>query len=152
MRKKIYVAALFLLYVCIGFFREFIFLNINEQSRVTYYHDNDSHVSSSMQWLSRFSYSTLHYAKWPLTFLFTCIFAYLSALIIRIFFADREKVKLTWIIFAMTFLAGALFYFIGALLGHSYATYDIARFLAGLTETPALLIILFASFLLMKKK
>ncbi len=151
-KKKTIIISFVVLYVALGFFREFIFLNINEQSRVTFYHDTDSHVSSSMQWLSNFSYTTLYYAKWPITLAFTTLFAFVAASTIKIAFDEKNLVRITWIVYALTFVTGLLFYLAGSLTGNRETTYDIARFLAGLTETPALLVILLASFLAIRRK
>ncbi len=148
---KLIIFSLIVGYIATGFFREFIFLNINEQSRITFYHQTDSHVAASMQWLSDLSYPTLYYSKWPLTFLFTAFFAFLATRIVKKWFIDAKLVRITWIGYGITFLAGALFYFVGAVSGNRESTYDIARFLAGLTETPALLVMLLASFIAMKR-
>lgn len=149
-RTKISIVLLIALYIATGFFREFIFLNINEQSRVTFYHLNDSHVAASMQWLSGLSYSTLYYTKWPLTLLFTAYFAFIAAAIIKLWFTNKNFVKITWLAYSITFATGLAFYFAGALTGERESTYGIARFLAGLTETPALLVMLLASFLALR--
>jgi hypothetical protein len=150
-RKKIIIVLLIALYIATGFLREFIFLNINEQSRVTFYHLTDSHVASSMQWLSGLSYSTLYYAKWPLTLLFTAYFAFIAAAIVKKWFDDRNLMKITWWAYGITFAAGLFFYLAGSLTGYRDTTYGIARFLAGLTETPALLVMLLASFLALRR-
>jgi hypothetical protein len=149
--KKIVILLLILFYIMTGFFREFIFLNINEQSRVTYYHETDSHVALSMQWLSGLSYATLYYSKWALTLFFTAVFTFLATIIIRLWFDDKKLVKFTWITYSIAFVLGLLFYLAGYLTGDIANTYDIARFLAGLTETPAMLVILLASFMAMRR-
>ncbi len=150
-KKKLIVFSLVAIYIVTGFFREFIFLNINEQIRLTYYHDTDSHVAPSLHWISTASYATLYYSKWILTFLFTAFFAFLAARTIKIAFQDHSLVKITWSAYAIIFVTGLLFYLGGAISGNSQNTYAISRFLAGLTETPALLVILSASFLAIRR-
>jgi hypothetical protein len=149
--KRLLISALVIFYIACGFFREFVFLNINEQSRVTYYRDNDSHVASSMQWLSGLSYETLYYMKWPLTLAFAAWFAFLAASVVKIAFRDKTLVRITWLAYATAFVLGFIFYGIGSLTGHRETTYAIARFLAGLTETPAMLVILLAVFMALRK-
>ncbi|MBI3511378.1 MAG: hypothetical protein HY064_11995 [Bacteroidetes bacterium] len=151
MRKKIAGGLLILLYIVTGFLREFIFVNINEQSRVTYYHDADSHVSPSLHFLSGWSYAALYYSKWLLTVLFAIVFALLAAITVKTIFNEREKIRITLISYGIIFILGSLFYLAGSLTGMIDSTYNIARFLAGLTETPALLVILIASFLVLRK-
>ncbi|CAN5120990.1 hypothetical protein BH09BAC5_BH09BAC5_08010 [soil metagenome] len=150
-KNKLIIALLSILYIVCGFFREFIFLNINEQSRIAYYHDADSHLAASMKWLEGFSYNTLYYSKWPLTLLFTILFTFIASRIIKLWFADKMLVKITWMAYGITFATGLLFYLAGSLSGHRETTYDIARFLAGLTETPAMLVMLLASFMALRR-
>jgi hypothetical protein len=151
-KRNLIVAFLVALYIVLGFFREFIFMNINEQIRVTYdtvylHRPTESYVAPSMSWLSGFGYPTLYYSKWALTFITTLLFALLASVTIKNAFEDKGLVKITWIAYGAVFLAGLLFYLGGSLTGNRESTYDIARFLAGLTETPALLVILAASYL-----
>ncbi|HLG02618.1 MAG TPA: hypothetical protein VI731_03425 [Bacteroidia bacterium] len=149
--KRVLLFLLAIVYVASGFFREFIFLNINEQMRVTYYAAADSQVASSMQWLSACSYPQLYYSKWPLTLLFAGWFAFLAAVIVSLGFRNKIYERITWLAYAGAFLLGFLFYAAGAMTGSTAFTYDIARFLAGLVETPAMLVILVASFLAHKR-
>jgi hypothetical protein len=152
-RKKILLVSIHvLIYVIIGFFREFLFLNVNEQLRVMTSRYKESYVDPSMQWISGLSYSTLYISKWLFTFVFTALFAFIASRTIKIAFEDKGLIKLTWIAYAVVFCLGMLFYLIGSLIGNPEATYDLARFLAGLTETPVLLVILSASFLAMGRR
>ncbi len=150
-RTKPIVAALLVLFVCTGFFREFVFLNWNEQIRVTYYNSPDSHVHPVMQWLGSFSYESLYWLKWPITLVFSVIFAGLSILIVHLLFKSRAYNKITLYAYAALFLLSFLFFVIGWLIGFRDAAYPIARFLAGMIESPVLLIILIASFLVHRR-
>jgi hypothetical protein len=150
-RPKFIVAGIVILFILTGFFREFVFLNINEQMRVTYYNSPDPHVAPSMQWLSAFDYATLYYLKWPLTFLFAAVFASYSALVVRVLFREKQYVRVTWLAYAGVFTLSFVFFGIGLLAGSREVTYDIARFLAGMIETPAMLVILVSSFLILRR-
>ncbi len=145
------IALLVVLFVATGFFREFLFVNVNEQRRVAYYHATDSQLAPSMQWLTAFSDTTLYYAKWPLTLLFTAIFAGLTALIVRTAFGDKRLVRITWLAYGAVFAVAFLIYAAGWLAGKSESTYEIARFFVGIAETPALLVVLFATFLALRR-
>lgn len=140
-----------LLFVLTGFFREFVFLNWNEQIRVTYYNSPDSHVAPLMQWLSSLSYETLYWLKWPLTFLFSALFAVYSLIIVHLSFGERQYNRITVYAYAAVFTFSFLFFAIGWALNARDSTYDVARFLAGLIETPGLLIILAGAFLIHKR-
>lgn len=150
-RNKIFVGALVLLFILTGFYREFVFLNWNEQMRVTYYHSPDPHVAPAMQWLGSFSYEALYWLKWPLTLFFSLIFAGYTILAVHLAFRDKKYNRIALFSYAAVFLASFLFFGIGWMLGVRDGTYQIARFLAGLIETPAMLIILMASFMIHRK-
>ncbi|MGL5888383.1 MAG: hypothetical protein ACRC3B_00780 [Bacteroidia bacterium] len=149
--RKAATALLVLTYIGLGFFREFIFLNVNEQMRVTYYHATDSHLSPALSFLNSFSYAQLYYSKWPLTLLFAVLFCLLAVLVIRIGFNTKAYTKLILIAYSGVFLLGALLFFAGSLLGNNAAVYDLSRFLAGLVESPLLLLMLGAGILYYRK-
>lgn len=148
---KLLIATLAILFILTGFFREFVFLNVNEQMRVTYYNSPDPHVAPSMQWLESFSYTTLYYMKWFLTLVFTIVFALLGSFIVNTIFRDKKLVRLSLIAYASVFFASFLFFLVGAISGNTEATYAIARFLAGIIESPAMLIILLGAFTIIRR-
>lgn len=150
-RNKWFVAGIVVLFICTGFFREFVFLNWNEQMRVTYYHSPDPHVAPSMQWLGSFSYATLYWIKWPLTLLFSVVFGLYTLLAVHLSFANRQYTRITLLTYAALFVASFLFFAFGWMFGARDACYEIARFLAGLIETPAILIVLMASFMIHRR-
>lgn len=149
--NKFLAAAVVVLFIMTGFFREFVFVNLNELMRVAYYNSPDPQVAPSMQWMSGYSYQTLYYLKWPLTLLFSIIFAAYSALTVWLAFGDKKYVRITWLAYAAVFTLSFLFFGIGWLTDDREATYVISRFLAGIIETPAMLAILSAAFLIHRK-
>ena len=104
-----------------------------------------------MQWLSSLSYETLYWLKWPLTLLFSALFAAYSLLIVHLAFGQRQYNRITVYAYAVVFAFSFLFFAIGWALNARESTYDVARFLAGLIETPGLLIILVGACLIHKR-
>lgn len=149
-RNKFIIAGLVILFIATGFFREFVFLNWNEQIRVTYYHSPDPHVATSMQWLGAFSYEALWWLKWPLTLLFSGIFAFLTLITVRITFSSKDYNRITLLAYAVIFVLSFLFYVVGWFIDHK-ATMDLSRLMAGVIETPAMLVILMASFMIHRR-
>jgi hypothetical protein len=149
-RNKIIVVALIILFIATGFFREFVFLNWNEQIRVSFYDVTDSHVASSMQWLSGFSYEALWWLKWPLTLFFSALFAFYSYILVRIIFQEANYTRLVVLAYTAVFAAGFLVFSFGWLISNKSAM-EIGRFLAGIIETPAMLVILIASFMIHRR-
>jgi hypothetical protein len=150
-RNKLLLAGIILLFILTGFFREHVFLNWNEQMRVTYYNSPDPHVSPSMQWLSAFDYATLYYLKWPLTLLFSVLFAAYAVAAVQLAFGNKKYNRITWLAYAGVFTLSFLFFATGWLLNNREGTYVISRFLAGMIETPAMLAVLMASFLVHRR-
>lgn len=150
-RNKLLLAGVIVLFILTGFFREYVFLNWNEQMRVTYYHSPDPHVSPPMQWLSAFDYPTLYYLKWPLTLFFSVVFAAYSVVAVQLAFRNKKYNRITWLAYGCVFLLSFLFFAAGWLMNDRDATYAISRFLAGMIETPVMLAILMASFLLHRR-
>lgn len=150
-QAKLLVGGIVILFIATGFFREFLFVNINEQMRVSFYNSPDPHIAPSLSWLSSFSYDTLYYLKWPLTLVFTAIFGGYTALAVYWAYNDKKLVRITWLSYGAIFGLSFLFFAIGLLLGSREPTYAIARFLAGIIETPAMLVILLASFHLVRR-
>jgi hypothetical protein len=150
-KTKLIASCLILVFILTGFFREFVFLNVNEQMRVTYYKVSDSHVAPGMMWLNAFSYTTLYYMKWLLTAAFTFLFAILSAITIKVVFNDKKLVRIGIYTYGIVFLASFFFFLVGAFSGNTETTYSIARFLAGLIESPAMLIILLSAFTIIRR-
>lgn len=155
-KKQLLIALLLLTYVLVGFFRESVFVHLNEQRRViynlVYRHLLPDSPVPQPQWIWRFDYFQLTRAKWILTLLFTIIFALMAAATVRVAFNNKSFVRLTLLIYAGVFLAGWLVYLLGSFSGLSEELYDVSRFLAGLVETPAMLAILCAAFLAMRLK
>lgn len=152
LQRRFIVILLIVTYIALGFFREYIFLNVNEQMRVVYYGSTDSHVSPLLSWLSNFSYAQLYYGKWPLTLFFTLLFALLAVFVVRMAFQTNIYTRSIVWAYASVFSLGLLFYFIGYLTNNTENVYPIARFLAGLVESPVLLLMICAGLLYARNK
>lgn len=149
-RNKFIIAGLVILFIVTGFFREFVFLNWNEQIRVTFYHSPDPHVAPSMQWLGRLSYEALWWLKWPLTLFFSCVFAAYAWLAVKIAFNNRDYNRITLLAYSAMFAAAFVVFVFGWMI-ESKTTTDFGRLLAGIIETPAMLVILMASFMIHRR-
>lgn len=148
-KRKMQVVLLFVLVVALSFFREFVFLNINEQCRVTYYHASDSHVSSWMTFLGNFSYTQLYYSKWALTLFFPFLLMLLSCLIVRLIFNKKEYIKWTVITYVCVVFLSFLLFALGWLFNFQDKGYTFARAIIGIAESPVILMVLIPAFKIM---
>ncbi len=147
--KLIRILLLGFVFLSLGFIRDFLFLNVNEQTRIAYYHSSDSQLAPSLHFLTAYSYSKLYYLKWALTFVFSVIYMGLSVGIVKVLFAGKKYLR--WTVFAYTFLIilAGIFWYGGYLAGHSENGYLISRFLMGMAQGPVVLMVLVPAFKLM---
>jgi hypothetical protein len=145
-KKKFLLLLLLILFIASGLFRDFVFVNVDEQTRIAYYHDTDSHLAASMKFLESFSYMTLYYFKWVLTLLFSFLFLTLSLGVIGLFFTKRVYVYWTIYAYAALFVLAGLFWGGGYLIHQWEKGYIIARFLMGMAQGPIVLMVLLPAF------
>jgi hypothetical protein len=150
-RKYALLLLLVILFIASGFYRDFVFLNINAQMRATYYLHKDSELAPSMKFLETYSYMHLYYAKWVLTFLFSLLFMLYTIGIIRLYFPEKKYIRWAVIIYSLLFGIAALFWTGGYLANHSEKGYLVARFLMDMTQSPIMLIVLVPALHLLKK-
>jgi hypothetical protein len=142
------ITALFLviLFLVFGFVRDFVFINLNEQASVTYYHSIESHVSASLHFLSAYTYPQLFALKWILTIAFALLFMGLTIAIVRLFYKEKIFLYLTMIAYGVLFLLAAIFFILGQIIPLQLNGYLISRFLMGIAEGPVVLMVLLPAF------
>lgn len=145
--KKYIVAFLFVLILFIlGFFRDYIFVNINGQLYYLFYQKQNPYLSKHLEILNHFSYKQLFYFKFWLTGVFFLIYLIGSLLVIKTLFVTRSKVLLTMNIYLLVFITSFLIYGIGLLFGFGNAAYTISRFMIGWVQSPLALFVIIPAF------
>ena len=127
--------------IATGFYREFFFVNINEQMRYLWYGNEESMMSDALSLLDSLDYWTLYYLKWAMTVVFSGIFLIESALFTKLILG-----KTLWkeLIFMYTILL-----IVSGLVLAGYALFDehetgylIRRYFMGIAQSPIPLMIL----------
>jgi hypothetical protein len=127
--------------IATGFYREFFFVNINEQMRYLWYGNEESMMSDALSLLDSLDYWTLYYLKWAMTVVFSGIFLIESALFTKLILG-----KTLWkeLIFMYTILL-----IVSGLVLAGYALFDehetgylISRYFMGIAQSPIPLMIL----------
>jgi len=118
-----------------GFIREFIFVNINEQLAYLYYKTDFSYMSPVLGFLSTWSYDSLYYLKWALTLIFSGIFFFESAWLVKAVFKKYYLKELTFI-YLLLLLVSAVLYLPFFLSGNGDQGYILARFFMGIAQSP----------------
>ena len=148
--KYIFFISIFAL---LGFSREFLFVNTNNQLYKLYYHDEDIKIPESLEFITHFQYSTLYYLK----YLFTII--YFLAYLLTSYFAVKHiclnKKNTQWVIY----IYAILLVLSGISMAYNYLInnqlngdeYTFSRWLMGIAQSPLVAFFMIASSKLYNK-
>ena len=122
----------------LGFSREFVFVNINNQLYKTYYKNNDIFISKSLTFLSNYNYETLYYAKYPLTVIYVVMYFTVSFYSVKII-CDNKKIT-RWIvyIYSLLFTLSSFIMLYNYIINNQLSgeEYTFSRWLMGIAESP----------------
>jgi len=134
-RKKIFVIALLIAAILLGFLREYIFVSIN-------------HVIES----GGNANGNLSILKWVLTFLFTLLYFALTCGFLFMLFREKKHIRLAVFVYAV--LVGVSF--IAAVTGFLIASFDsvypFIRTVMGIAQSPIVMMVLIPACLLNEAK
>ena len=152
LKKKI----LFLLIICIllflGYYRDFVFKNINALLKAWDF-NMDYSMPLSLGFLKNYNYDMLVNIKWLLTLLFSLIYMSVAIITINLFFKNRNYIKITIAVYIGITILSGLFIAVGYLVeGSSEKMYEFARYLMGMLQSPIILMILIPAFKLSEKE
>lgn len=150
------VIKFFFVFVCfavLGFSRDFLFVNINNQLYAVYYNHPNLHLPSCLSFLANLDYETLYYGKYVLTILYFLAYLLTSYFTVKIICVDKQFTR--WIIYIYTLL----FIVSSSIMAYNYFInnhlngdeYTISRWLMGIAQSPLIAFFMIASFTLYKK-
>ncbi len=148
--KRIKIIALVLLLFFLGFFREFLFENINSHLYYLWKGENNPNLPSSLLFLQNFEYWTLYYAKFFLIAVFTGIYLLVSILLVSQFFREKAFRNITIAFFIGVFAFSGIIFSVGYLLGSGHEAYGISRKLIEFVQSPLACFFLIPAFALYK--
>ncbi len=128
----------FSLFAILGFSREFLFVNINNQLYKLYYHNNDIIIPESLHFLSNFDYETMYYLKYPLTILCFILYFLVSFYSVKNI-CDNKKIT-RWIVY----IYALLLILASITMAYNYIIkdqlsgdeYTFSRWLMGIAQSP----------------
>lgn len=141
------------IFALLGFSREFLFVNTNNQLFKLYYHNEDIKIPESLEFITHFQYSTLYYVK----YLFTII--YFLAYLLTSYFAVKHiclnKKNTQWVIY----IYAILLVLSGISMTYNYLInnqlngdeYTFSRWLMGIGQSPLVAFFMIASSKLYNK-
>ena len=146
--NKIYLIVLIALMIALGFFREFVFVNINYRLKYLFYSEKVSYMSDSLRFLKVFSYDDLYWGKWILTIMFGLFYLGFTSLIVKFWFGNKSYIRWTFIFFAVIFFISFLSYMTGYIIDEREMGYKFARIFMGIVQSPLPLMMLIPAFML----
>ena len=135
----------------VGFYRDFVFKNINALLQA-WDNDMDYAMPHSLDFLRNYEYNTLVNIKWVLTIVFAIIYLIISIFSIKLLFNDKKYIRLTIATYTGILLLSSFIIGIGFVFHHSEKMYSLARYLMGMAQSPIILMILIPAFKLNEKE
>jgi len=135
--NRIWLILSVILIVVLGFFREFVFYNVNAQ--INYYlHWQDGipfYTDSRFEFLYEWPYQRLIQFKWLMTLVFTLLFLGNSLLIIYFLFRENKYLKWTIYFFGFILIVSGILT-IGWYVFKSDNFYRLSRLMMDFVESP----------------
>ena len=144
--SKILLALLAIVIVYCGFFREYVFQNLNAWIGEMYYKENVYQLPENLYVFKRFTYDELYTLKWILTLTCMVIYMGLTLTVIKIIYRDRKYLVITVGTFFALFIIAGICYVAGNLLNNYYYGYTLSRIFMGMVQSPLVLMILVPAF------
>lgn len=147
-KQRLIILSLLCVLVFLGFYREFLFYNIQAEEIFQKKLHHDRYTDSSLNWLTKLNLNELLQLRWILTLVFTICFGFISFLVIHFSFKSKRYNK--WIVKAFTgaLVAAIIFYGISPNYDQKNTAYLMARKIMGLLQSPLLLMALIPPILL----
>lgn len=151
-KQWIYMGLVVLVMAFLGFSRQLLLVNINNQLNFLYYHKEVSYVVDSMAFIKQYSYESLMWSKWFLTITYTLLYLLCTVVVLRTLSFNMDYIKLTVLMFGCVVVLSAILYGGLSLFGESLIGYRLARFCMGLVQSPIPLMVLVPAYMLAERK
>jgi len=141
------------IFALLGFSREFLFVNINNQLYKLMYGHSNLPVPESLSFIESFDFNTLYYLKFPLTIAYFLAYLFTSLFAVRSVSGNKKYgVWVTYIYALLLILAGitmAYNYIINHDLGGD--EYTFSRWVMGIAQSPLVAFFIIAAGALYNK-
>jgi hypothetical protein len=153
MKNSLKYILFIVLFAILGFSREFLFVNTNNQLFKLYYHNEDIKIPTSLDFITHFQYSTLYYLKYLFTIIYFLAYLLTSYFAVKLICNDKKNAK--WILYIYTILLVLS----GISMSYNYLInnqlngdeYTFSRWLMGIAQSPLVAFFIIASSKLYNK-
>ncbi len=139
MNRKFKIILFVILLLCLGFFREHLFVGINAILYNKYFNPtgyNLHTIRPAFRFLNEFSYQTLYVIKWFSTPLFVLLFWFVQKKLLLFLFQEKKTSGWLSVLYLSLFLFAGISFCTGWLVGHLNEGYRFSRIFMGLIESP----------------
>src|SRR6185312_13260127 len=150
MNRKTKIFLFILVLMALGFFRENLFVNINDVLYNKLYHKNNP-IIWYLSFLSNTSYNTVYVAKCVITPSFALMYWFVQKQLLLAVFNEKKVVTWLSILYLSLFLLAGIFFMAGWALGDINKGYTFSRLFMGLLESPVACMILIPTAYLYKQ-
>lgn len=138
--------------IFLGYYRDFVFKNINAliQSNEL---NIDFSMPPSLSIFNNFEYTNLIKIKWLLTIICSAFYLIISIISIKILFENKKYIHIAIGVYIALTLVSAIFMTTGYLFPTlSKNMYSFSRYLMGMAQSPLILMILIPAFKISEKE
>ncbi len=153
MKNSLKYMLFIIIFAILGFSREFLFVNTNNQLFKLYYHNEDIKIPPSLDFITHLEYSTLYYLKYVFTIIYFLAYLFTSYFAVKLICQIKNNAK--WIIY----IYAILLVLSGISMTYNYLInnqlngdeYTFSRWLMGIAQSPLVTFFIIASSKLYNK-
>ena len=132
----------FISLIFLGFFRDYIFVNINYTLSYLAGERMYNYADSALQFLANYEASTLYASKWVLTIIFFGLYWLTGFVFIKLMYRKNNYIWIYTIIYGALFVVAGAAFVGGYLFGETGEGYTLARQIMGWGQSPVPLMFL----------
>ncbi len=153
MKKALNYGLYLLVFAVLGFSREFLFVNMNNQLYKLYYGNSKVPLPSSIRFIEAFDYTTLYYLKYPLTLAYYLAYFLTSYFAVKTICGDKKFSKWITYIYAILLILSCVSMAYNYIMHNQLNgdEYTFSRWLMGIAQSPLVAFFVIASGALYQK-
>ncbi len=134
------------IFAVLGFSREFLFVNMNNQLYSLYYH-HEFILPECLFFLNDFDYATLYFMKFPITFLYFLAYLFTSFFAVKFICIHKKNARWVFYIYAILLVLSGISMLYNYLINHQLGgdQYTFSRWLMGIAQSPLVAFFIIAS-------
>ena len=140
-------------FAILGFSREFLFVNINNQLYAVYYNSPNLHLPHSLHFLESLNYATMYYGKYFLTVFYFLAYFTVTYFAVKIICIDKQYTRWIIYIYSLLLILSSIIMAYNYLINNQLDgnEYTLSRWLMGIAQSPLIAFFMLAASTLYNK-